>query len=1487
MNKKLQKLIMLLIAFTVIQAKAQQVTVTSTAGSGAGSTGGYSSLISAFSDINSGIYQGDINIRIHASFSMSASAVLNASGTGSALYTTVVIRPADTSTVTKQVSTTTAALNLIELNGADSVVIDGRAGGTGTSSLLEFANNFNSGTASSTSVTMRLNNGATRNEFRYVSFTNASNQAATNGAALGASNASNSCNIAFMNTTVGSSANSNNSVKNCVLTGARLSMFFDGTNALSNANMDNIVIQNNQIRDFASRGIDVNNNVGTILIDSNRIFYSSGYTSTNGAAIRAISLGSGTASATNRMTATVTKNRIYDLKLSGFTNLSITSIIIQPPSTSPSTYDIVNNSIVQMQTNSGVTAGATGGLVGIIFTGANSATVNVYNNTVRLGGFITLTGMTNSSIRSYAFGKFNSGASSVLNVQNNLFINTRTGGTMSNLAVANHMGAWYNTNTTGTNNINNNTYNGTGQYVMGWGGFVYTTFAGAYQTAASPNDANSTFKSPAFTNTQQPYLTGASLGDADLSATRLTAAPTDIDNASRPTTCYKGAFESSTQFVTNDLAATIIYTYGKVPVGTLDSVRVRFKSNGVSTLTNSVLSLRFKGASGDTTIYLTVPSIAPLSDVIVKFPGFTPLNIGYDTITASMPAGDQNTANDQVIWVRENTLNALSYTRPFQTNSGTVGTNPQGEMLAKFNTPVSNFVNQVNVNFNTAGLDFQIVIYEDSGSTWGPKRNPLYVSSTQQTIVGVFNLSLPSIAIRSGDFFVGVRQTTANNVGFAYQTENPIRTNTFYFRQGATFNTLAWNDFAPNNFFRFMIEPRLKINNDLGITSLVSPSLCAGSSNATVSVNVQNLGLLKQDFAVNPLSVSGTATDPNGAITSFGPIVINSDTLTSDGNLVVTLSNTYNMSTAGNYTFNAWSKSNVDINASNDTLPAVTRTAVTPVSSPYAETFNASLALPNGWTSTRFAATNGAGKSSSNGMRVNIFNSVNAASANAILTSPRITGATAASQLRFDYRVTDRVGGAATTLGLTDAINVYISTDCGTSYSLAKTIDMSNHIISSSYNSVAINLASYIAGGNDLRVKFSLDWFGTGNDSYIDFDDIRFIDTTNDVKPTNISGICASLPLGASLNVTSDISNLGTSTANTVSYGITINGAGSFSNSSTITAIVGGASSSIAFSSFTPSAVGTYNVRIYNNYSSDNDIYNDTVYRSFTVFAGIDTFTISNLTTSSFTINWSAITGATSYNLDVASDPSFNSILVGYNNLTVSGTSQSVTGLSSGVTYYYRVRTTNSCGTSINSRTNNATTLTLSTPLTLTAYLQGLYLGGSTMIAAPIAALGTGSSTVADTVTIELHDATSPYALVSTTIGTIGTNGVGNISLPPTASGGTYYIVLKHRNSITTWSSNPVTFNNSSNSYNFSTGVTQAFGDNLVNVGPGVYAIFSGDINQDGSVDFNDYPGLDIASSAGVLGYDSNDLNGDASVDFNDYPVLDVNSSLGVISVNP
>ena len=120
----------------------------------------------------------------------------------------------------------------------------------------------------------------------------------------------------------------------------------------------------------------------------------------------------------------------------------------------------------------------------------------------------------------------------------------------------------------------------------------------------------------------------------------------------------------------------------------------------------------------------------------------------------------------------------------------------------------------------------------------------LWESLPQTSTAGVFTLPVsPAVAV-SGDFFVGVRQTGTANVSFAYQSEAPIRPTTFYFTSPTGGTT--WNDFAPNSPFKFMVEPRLTLANDVGVSSIVVP---AGGSNVelcstpiTPSANVSNYG---------------------------------------------------------------------------------------------------------------------------------------------------------------------------------------------------------------------------------------------------------------------------------------------------------------------------------------------------------------------------------------------------------------------------------------------------------------------------------------------------------------------------------------------------------------------------------------------------------------------------------------------------------------------
>lgn len=72
-----------------------------------------------------------------------------------------------------------------------------------------------------------------------------------------------------------------------------------------------------------------------------------------------------------------------------------------------------------------------------------------------------------------------------------------------------------------------------------------------------------------------------------------------------------------------------------------------------------------------------------------------------------------------------------------------------------------------------------------------------------------------------------------------------------------------------------------------------------------------------------------------------------------------------------------------------------------------------------------------------------------------------------------------------------------------------------------------------------------------------------------------------------------------------------------------------------------------------------------------------------NVMTASFTARWSETTGAASYLLDVAPDPDFSALVSGYAAKNVgTATSESVAGLSTASTYYYRVNAVNASGTS-------------------------------------------------------------------------------------------------------------------------------------------------------------------------------------------------------------
>jgi hypothetical protein len=188
--------------------------------------------------------------------------------------------------------------------------------------------------------------------------------------------------------------------------------------------------------------------------------------------------------------------------------------------------------------------------------------------------------------------------------------------------------------------------------------------------------------------------------------------------------------------------------------------------------------------------------------------------------------------------------------------------------------------------------------------------------------------------------------------------------------------------------------------------------------------------------------------------------------------------------------------------------------------------------------------------------------------------------------------------------------------------------------------------------------------------------------------------------------------------------------------------------------------------------------------------------------------------------------------------------------------------------------------------LNLKCFIQGYYIGTGIMHTTLSNQGLPNPTTDCDDITVELHHASFPYSVAYSITGILQTNGTIACPFPTTAIGNSYYIAVRHRNSIETWSANPVTISAITN-YDFTTFASQAYGGNQIEVEPVVWAMYSGDINQDGAIDGFDYTLLDPDIIAGASGYLTTDLSGDGIVDAYDYILLDPNIISGITIIMP
>ncbi len=459
----------------------------------------FPSLKDAFSAINSnagGIYTNqNVTVDILNNITETSSAILNQTA-----FTSCLVRPSNNSII---VTAGPGVQELVVLNGADNVTIDGRVGAAGSIQLTLDGNN----TAQNC---IKLSNAAVNNRVKFVNSIRAVDK-----------------NILLGETYT--TGNDNNTFENNIIENGTRGISLSGSSESSESilNSGNVILSN-EIKNVTDMGIYTSRNTQNTTIEGNDIHNTNVIT---GSAFYGINIK-------GRGTTNVLRNKIHNLAGTNANTpfIGISSIPVGTLSfTVNTTINIINNFISIVDDDPfyiyGIYLGSANNL------GYVKQTTNVNHNTFYLGKEIANSNTSSVGIGMYITGQ--AGNQCIYNQYNNLSVNEQ------NLVQGQHAFE-IQLNSGVVRNIDYNCYWSIDKIVT-WDGVNYNNLA-AYKSAAFPNEQNSIFKNAVFADkiTGDLHLSGTSVSDFDLAGVAGTGVTTDYDNELRSTVYpYKGADEST------------------------------------------------------------------------------------------------------------------------------------------------------------------------------------------------------------------------------------------------------------------------------------------------------------------------------------------------------------------------------------------------------------------------------------------------------------------------------------------------------------------------------------------------------------------------------------------------------------------------------------------------------------------------------------------------------------------------------------------------------------------------------------------------------------------------------------------------------------------------------------------------------------------------------------------------------------------------------
>ncbi|RYZ94382.1 MAG: hypothetical protein EOP47_27945, partial [Sphingobacteriaceae bacterium] len=366
-----------------------------------------------------------------------------------------------------------------------------------------------------------------------------------------------------------------------------------------------------------------------------------------------------------------------------------------------------------------------------------------------------------------------------------------------------------------------------------------------------------------------------------------------------------------------DISIAEIYLDKSVVKTTAAVSSVRIKNEGTAAVGNVDVNLAITGANTFTQT-INIPSLAAGAEQIVDFSAYPLLNIGNQEVNFTLStAGDENPANNTGAKTQQVTNNFVQLKADVENQQIGVGfnTGTTNEMAIKMYGSGTRNITQVRVPFATYGISVTLKILEDDGVGNIPG-SVLFTSAARLTNADnetIFHLATPITV--TGNYYVSVRQNVATNMSWLFALQYPAQSNRIYTGNNSTYSP----QLTDRGFFPLIKVVEQGSLPDIGVTAIASP-FCGNSATEPVSVSVANHSNAVHDFAVNPVTVSGTITNQKTNVVVPFSVFQNTGALNAGQTLLVPVGINYDMSDKATHKFVVSTQMTNDAEPLNDTL---------------------------------------------------------------------------------------------------------------------------------------------------------------------------------------------------------------------------------------------------------------------------------------------------------------------------------------------------------------------------------------------------------------------------------------------------------------------------------------------------------------------------------------------------------------------------------------